>query len=144
MIKLLFWYFFNCSSYRQSRILLIWLYLSMKWLVSSLFIYYIHLVEMKENEWIVFSNICKNTLQVTHFCNNLIQFFRAFFKMIAYCESIIKYHSHPADTSYKLNVYKTFRRRQGRLLKVLSTFNLRLVSAGWEWYLIIDIMWVYN
>ena len=36
----------------------------------------------------------------------------------------------PVDTGRKLNVHKTFRRRPGRLLNVLCTFNLRLVSAG--------------
>ena len=36
----------------------------------------------------------------------------------------------PVDTGRKLNVYKTFRRRPGRLLNVLYTFKLRLVSAG--------------
>ena len=33
----------------------------------------------------------------------------------------------PVDTERKLNVYKTFRRRPGRLLSVLCTFNLRSV-----------------
>ena len=36
----------------------------------------------------------------------------------------------PVDTGRKLNVHKTFRRRPGRLLNVLCTFNLRPVSAG--------------
>ena len=36
----------------------------------------------------------------------------------------------PVDTGSKLNVHKTFRRRPGRLLNVLCTFNLRLVSTG--------------
>ena len=36
----------------------------------------------------------------------------------------------PVDTGRKLNVYKTFRRRPGRLLNVLCTFNLRPVSTG--------------
>ena len=34
------------------------------------------------------------------------------------------------DTERKLNLYKTFRRRPGRLLNVLCTFNLRPVSTG--------------
>ena len=34
------------------------------------------------------------------------------------------------DTAGKLNVQKTFRRRPGRLLKILCTFSLRLVSTG--------------
>ena len=37
---------------------------------------------------------------------------------------------NPVDTGLKLNVHKSFRRRPGRLLNVLSTFNLRPVSAG--------------
>ena len=41
-------------------------------------------------------------------------------------ENVIK----PADTGCKLNVDKTFRRRPGRLLNVLCTFNLRPVSKG--------------
>ena len=45
----------------------------------------------------------------------------------------VHYHidsSHPVDTGRKLNVHKTFRRRPGRLLNVLCTFNLRPVSTG--------------
>ena len=37
---------------------------------------------------------------------------------------------NPVDTGRKLNVHKTFRRRPGRLVNVLCTFNLRPVSAG--------------
>ena len=36
----------------------------------------------------------------------------------------------PVDTGRKLNVHKTFRRRPGRLLNVLYTFNLRPVTRG--------------
>ena len=36
----------------------------------------------------------------------------------------------PVGTGCKLNVHKTFRRRLGRLLNVLCTFNLRPVSIG--------------
>ena len=36
---------------------------------------------------------------------------------------------HPVDTGRKLNVHKTFRRRPGRLLNVLCTFNLRPVPT---------------
>ena len=36
----------------------------------------------------------------------------------------------PVDTGRKLNVYKTFRRRPGRLLNVLCMFNLCPVSTG--------------
>ena len=35
----------------------------------------------------------------------------------------------PIDTARKLNVHKTFRRRTGRLLNILCTFNLRPVST---------------
>ena len=38
--------------------------------------------------------------------------------------------SIPADTECKLNLHNTFRRRLGRLLNVLRTFNLRPVSTG--------------
>ena len=36
----------------------------------------------------------------------------------------------PVDTGCKLNVQKTFRKRPGRLLNVLYTFNLRPVSTA--------------
>ena len=36
----------------------------------------------------------------------------------------------PVDIGRKLNVHKTFRRRPGRLLNVLCTFNLRPASTG--------------
>ena len=39
-------------------------------------------------------------------------------------------HIVPVDTRRKLNVHKTFRRRPGRLLNVLCTFNLLPVSTG--------------
>ena len=46
----------------------------------------------------------------------------------------ITFHSNPhyipVDTRRKLNVHKTFRRRPGRLLNVLCTFNLHPVSTG--------------
>ena len=38
--------------------------------------------------------------------------------------------NNPAHTGRKLNVHKAFRRRPGRLLNVLCTFNLRPVSTG--------------
>ena len=41
----------------------------------------------------------------------------------------------PVDTGRKLNVHKTFRRRPGRLLNVLCTFNLRPVLTGPRQYL---------
>ena len=45
-------------------------------------------------------------------------------------EKFIVKTSCPVDTERKLNVHKTFRRRPGRLLNVLCTFNLRPVSTG--------------
>ena len=41
-----------------------------------------------------------------------------------------KTNKNPADTGRKLNVHKTFRRRLGRLLKVLCKLNLRPVPTG--------------
>ena len=43
-----------------------------------------------------------------------------------------KFHAgyYPIDTGSKMNVHKTFRRRPGRLLNVLCTFNLRPASTG--------------
>ena len=45
-------------------------------------------------------------------------------------KTIFLIRCNPVDTGRKLNVHKTFRRRPGRLLNVLCTFNLRLVSTG--------------
>ena len=39
---------------------------------------------------------------------------------------------NPVDTGRKLNVHEAFRKRPGRLLKVLCTFNLGPVSTGKE------------
>ena len=38
---------------------------------------------------------------------------------------------YPLDTEHELNIYKTFRRSSGSLLKVLGMLNLRLVSR-WQ------------
>ena len=43
--------------------------------------------------------------------------------------TVINKHN-AVDTGRKLNVHKTFRRRPGRLLDILCTFNLRAVSTG--------------
>ena len=51
---------------------------------------------------------------------------------------IIGLRLDPVDTGHKLNVHKTFRRRPGRLLNVLCTFNLRRVSTGRILRLIFD------
>ena len=45
-------------------------------------------------------------------------------------QNIIWKVSSLVDTGHKLNVHKTCRRRPGRFLNVLCTFNLRPVSAG--------------
>ena len=39
---------------------------------------------------------------------------------------------YPVDAGRKLSLYKTFRRRPGRLLNVLCTFTLRPVSTGYH------------
>ena len=49
----------------------------------------------------------------------------------------INIHYYPVDTGRKLNVHKTFKRRPGRLLNVLCTFNLRPVSTGYSLLLLI-------
>ena len=43
---------------------------------------------------------------------------------------LLSKNTSPVDTGRKLNVHKTFRRRTGRLLNVLCTFNLRSMSTG--------------
>ena len=40
---------------------------------------------------------------------------------------------YPPDTGRKSNVHKTLRRRLGRTMKFLCTFNLRTVSRGIPW-----------
>ena len=45
--------------------------------------------------------------------------------------------NNPVDTGRKLNVHKTFRRRPGRLLNILCTLNLRPVSTGKTYKLIL-------
>ena len=52
-----------------------------------------------------------------------------FAKFVGYGD-MQKFTRFPVDTRRKLNVHKTFRRRPGRLLNVLCTFNLRPVSTG--------------
>ena len=42
-----------------------------------------------------------------------------------------KRHAHSPGTGRTLNVHKTFKRRPGRLLNALCTFNLRPVSRGY-------------
>ena len=45
-------------------------------------------------------------------------------------QSFITYTQTPVDAWRKLNVIETFRRRPGRLLSILCTFNLCPVSTG--------------
>ena len=47
------------------------------------------------------------------------------------CMNVTQQGPHRRHSGCKLNVHKTFRRRPGRLLNVLSTFNLHSVSTGW-------------
>ena len=57
--------------------------------------------------------------------------FQATFRHVSiHCINSIQKGYNPVDTGRKLNVHKTFRRRSGRLLNVLCTFNLRPVSTG--------------
>ena len=42
----------------------------------------------------------------------------------------LNFKRYAVDTGRTLNEHKVFRRRPGRLLNVLRTFNLRLVSTG--------------
>ena len=49
---------------------------------------------------------------------------RYFLKRVTFYDSSV-----PVDAGRKLNVHRTFRRRPGRLLNVLCTFNLRPVST---------------
>ena len=51
-------------------------------------------------------------------------------KNISY-EDVIISDLYPVDTGRILNIHKTFRRRPGRFLNVLCTFNLRPVSTGY-------------
>ena len=51
-------------------------------------------------------------------------------KNISY-EDVIISVLYPVDTGRILNIHKTFRRRPGRFLNVLCTFNLRPVSTGY-------------
>ena len=49
---------------------------------------------------------------------------------IHHCENIMAISY--LDIGRKLNVHTTFRRRPGRALNVLYTFNLRLVPRGYK------------
>ena len=65
------------------------------------------------------------------FDDRVSQFYKKASKKLHALARIFKYlETSPVDTGRKLNVHKAFKRRPGRLLNVLSTFNLRPVSAG--------------
>ena len=72
--------------------------------------------------------------EVEHGIISLYSYFainqRHYFKKMYFYKSAIYNIIIPVDTGRKLNVHKTFRRRPGRLLNVLCTFNLRPVSTG--------------
>ena len=57
------------------------------------------------------------------------KFYYVFSEITNQCQNDRK-DAIPVDTGGKLNVHKTFRSCPGRLLNVLCTFNLHLVSAG--------------
>ena len=57
----------------------------------------------------------------------------------AECKDLnINPENYLVDTGRKLNVHKTLRRRPGRLLKFLCTFNLRPVSTKYDTHLSLD------
>ena len=60
----------------------------------------------------------------------LISFSKYFSSTDSCDNSIVDTRISLVDTGRKLKVHKTFRRRPGRLLNVLCTFNLRPVSTG--------------
>ena len=54
---------------------------------------------------------------------------------------ITKYNNVPVDTGRKFNVHKTFRRRLGRLLNILCTFNESPVSTGvYQRHFLLDLL----
>ena len=67
-------------------------------------------------------------------------FFTEHFRWLLLLRDIITFNNAyksngiPVDTRRKLNVHKMFKRRPGRLLNVLCTFNLRPVSTGISTY----------
>ena len=62
--------------------------------------------------------------------------------MLVFLDYVSTFWNIPVDTGRKLNVHKTFRRRPGRLLNVLCTFNLRPVSTGIGLYYIFCFLWI--
>ena len=62
-----------------------------------------------------------------HFEKNRV-FILTIYKMCTEME--LKGSLYPIDTGRKVNVHNTFRRRPGRILNLLCTFNERPVSTG--------------
>ena len=77
--------------------------------------------------WGLFADVNLLNANSTKWSNTLKQFVDKRFVGLA-LKGLKKYI--PVDTGRKLNVHKTFRRRPGRLLNVLCTFNLCPVSIG--------------
>ena len=77
----------------------------------------------------------KILLDLKQFLTIFLKFRKSYFQKHLPINYSIRVHLaskqiYPVDTGRKLNVYKTFRRRPGRLLNILCTFNLRPVSTG--------------
>ena len=62
-------------------------------------------------------------------CSSILKMTSALFT-VPFINPVTNAPFYPVDTGRKLSVHKTFRRRLGRLLNVLRTFNLRPVSTG--------------
>ena len=75
-------------------------------------------------KFLQFSHIQKFRLAWRGCYQRLLTFFLLFIIFLL----LLKYYH--VDTGRRLNVHETFRRRPGRLLNVLCTFNFRPVSTG--------------
>ena len=73
---------------------------------------------------------CASEGAINRFTDNTMIHSPSKFKSIIIDYSKNNYNPHLLDTERKLNVHKMFRRRPGRLLNVLCTFNLHPVSRG--------------
>ena len=90
----------------------------------------------EEKPW-SYVNVCRKRFCVQVF-NEMIMHITSKWKLLRTMMSLVTigicrttwHRSNPLDTGRKLNVHKTFRRRPGRLLKILCKFNLRLASTG--------------
>ena len=92
-------------------------------------------IDLLHSGFSIFHFTFNNILSLNKDCTGGIQFSRVMCSNIGYkCKFICftKIQRYPVDTGGKLNVHKTFRRRPGRLLNVLCTFNLPPVSTGYN------------